>query len=63
MEKQNRLKSPVLWSSLIAAIALLLKGFGIYEIENSMLNDITNIVLTLLTAFGIINNPVDKANF
>lgn len=60
--KQNRWKSPILWTSLISALFLILKGFGIYEIDNETLNNLINIVLGILTALGIINNPTDKQN-
>lgn len=60
---QNRIKSPVLWTSLISALFLILKGLGIYEIDNELLSKITDIVLSILTAFGIINNPTNKTGF
>lgn len=58
--KQPRYKSPVLYVSIISAAALLLKGFGVYEIDDATLNIITSTVLAFLTMFGIINNPTDK---
>ena len=61
--KQSRLKSPVLWTSLISALFLILKGLGIYEIDNESLSTIIDIVLTILTFFGIVNNPTDKSHF
>jgi phi LC3 family holin len=60
---RNRIKSPVLWTSLISALFLILKGLGIYEIDNELLSKITDIVLSILTAFGIINNPTNKTGF
>jgi uncharacterized membrane protein len=59
--KQNRFTSPVLWTSIIAAIALLLKGLGIIDIDNANVSAITNIVLSILVAFGVVNNPTNSA--
>ena len=58
--KQSRWSSPVLYTSIISAIALLLKGFGVFAIDDATLNVIITTVLSLLTMFGIINNPVSK---
>ena len=60
MKIQNRFKSPVLWTSILAAIALLLKGFGVYEIDDATLNTVTSILLSILTMFGIVNSPSSK---
>lgn len=61
--KQSRWTSPVLWTSLISALFLILKGFGVYEIDNETLSKLIDVVLALLTAFGVANNPTDKENF
>lgn len=57
---QNRAKSPVFWSALLAQISALLVFTGIIDLNVS--NAIQNIicgVLELLVAFGILNNPTN----
>jgi len=54
---QSRWSSPVLYTSLIAALALVLKAFGIIVIDDVTLSTITSVVLGLLVAFGVVNNP------
>ena len=61
--KQCRWKSPIFWTGIISIIAMGLKTFGIYEIDNHTLDIIINLVLSLLSAFGVANNPTDKTNF
>ena len=57
---QNRFKSPVFWIGIISIIALSFKTFGIYEFSNDLTDATTNFVLSLLSAFGVINNPTNK---
>ncbi len=59
---QNRFKSPVLYTSLIAAIALILKAFGIIVIDDVTLSTITSVVLGLLVALGVVNNPTSTTS-
>jgi len=54
---QNRWKSPVLYTSLIAALALILKAFGVVVIDDVTLSTVTSVVLGLLVAIGVVNNP------
>lgn len=61
---QNRLKSPIFWSSLATQILSLLVLTGVIGAEWSA--PISGIVVALLeafTAFGLLNNPADKINF
>lgn len=61
---QNRLKSPIFWSSLATQILSLLVLTGVLGAEWSA--PITGIVVALLeafTAFGLLNNPTDKTGF
>lgn len=59
--EQSRWKSPILYTSIISAIALLLKGFGVYEIDDITLNTVISTMLAVLTMFGIVNNPTNKS--
>jgi len=49
------MKSKVLWVSLIALLGMVLKHF--YNIDMQEYNNATDLLLTVLIGFGIINNP------
>lgn len=55
---QNRFKSWALWTSLAALAAFCVKEFTGIDIHES-LDQFLNLLLPVLTAFGIINNPTD----
>lgn len=55
---QNRIKSPVLWLSTIALIAFISKTYFGYEIPQ--VDELTNLLLAVLIALGIVNNPTDS---
>jgi len=59
---QNRFKSPVLYTSLIAALALILKAFGVVVIDDATLSTVTSVVLGLLVAVGVVNNPTSNTS-
>ena len=58
---QNRLKSWPLWTSLTALLLFCLKTFLGVDIA-SPVNELMNLLLPVLVAFGIINNPTDGAH-
>lgn len=59
--KQNRFKSPVLWAGLISAIIAFLLGAGVIDIGlSTTLTQVLQFILTVLAAFGIVNNPESK---
>jgi len=58
---QNRLRSKVLWTSLITLILFVVKEY--FDIEISKVNELLTLVMTCLIGFGILNNPTDKNNF
>jgi len=49
------MKSKVLWVSLIALFGMGLKHF--YNIDMQEYNNATDLLLSILIGFGIINNP------
>lgn len=59
---QSRFKSWALWTAIAALIIFCVKTFAGVDIS-SPVNEILNIALPILVAFGVINNPTDKANF
>lgn len=64
MEKQNRFKSPVFWSALVAQVlAILVLTGAIGPDWSAAITGIVAAVLEALTVFGVLNNPTDKKNF
>lgn len=59
MIEQNRLKSWALWTAIAALIVFCVKEFCGVDISSTM-NDLLNVLLPVLVAFGIVNNPTDK---
>lgn len=59
---QNRWRSWALWMSIAALIVFCVKQFGGVDIS-SPVNEIMNLVLPIMVAFGVINNPTDGENF
>lgn len=60
---QNRFKSPVLWTAIAAQILSLLVTIGVIDISTSeAIEGVAVALLNLLTVFGVLNNPTDKAN-
>lgn len=61
---QNRLKSPVFWSSLATQILSILVLTGVIGAEwNTAISGIVTAVLEAFTIFGLLNNPADPNNF
>ena len=61
---QNRFKSPVVWGAVIAQVLALLVAVGVIDTGLSdTLNSALVSMLQVLVAFGVLNNPTDKANF
>jgi len=59
--EQNRFKSWALWLSVAALVSFVLKTYFKYEIEG--FDNLVNLILVVLTGFGILNNPKDPENF
>ena len=62
MKWTERLKSWALWLSVAALVAFLVKSFWHVDITD-WLNDLLNVLLSVLVAFGIVNNPMDRDHF
>ena len=58
----SRFKSWALWLSLSALVVFCAKEFGGVDISETM-DGLLNVLLPVLTAFGIVNNPTDKSHF
>lgn len=58
---KERFKSPVLWTALIALVVFIAKTWCKVEIEG--VDEFTELLLAVLIAFGVVNNPTDRGRF
>lgn len=58
-QNQNRWKSWALWTSLAALIVFCVKEFAGIDISETV-DGLLNVLLPVLVAFGLVNNPTDK---
>lgn len=58
----NRFKSWAVWVSIGALIVFCTKEFAGIDISSTV-NGLLDVLLPLLVAFGIVNNPTDKSHF
>lgn len=56
---QNRFKSWALWTSIAALVVFCAKEFANIDISGTV-NGLLDVLLPVLVAFGIVNNPTDK---
>ena len=57
---QSKLKSKLLWASLLSSIIAFLIGSGIIDTNlGGTVNTVVTLALTILTAIGVLNNPSD----
>jgi uncharacterized membrane protein len=59
MIEQNRLKSWALWTSVAALVVFCVKQFAGLDISETV-NGLLDVLLPVLVAFGIVNNPTSK---
>ena len=60
--KQNRLKSWVVWTSVAALVVYIVKTIWKIDISEPV-NGLLDVLLPVLVAFGVVNNPTDKYHF
>lgn len=58
----NRFKSWAVWLSIGALVVFCAKEFCGVDISATV-DGLLNVILPVLVAFGIVNNPTDKQNF
>lgn len=58
----NRFKSWAVWLSIGALVVFCAKEFGGIDISGTV-NGLLDVLLPLLVAFGIVNNPTDSKHF
>lgn len=64
--EQPRWKSWPVWLSVLGALWVIANAFGLTErwgIEESIFKKVVDAIGVILTGFGILNNPTDRANF
>ena len=57
-----RFKSWALWLSIAALVVFCVKEFGGVDISDTV-DGLMNVLLPVLVAFGIVNNPTDRKGF
>ena len=63
---QNRLKSKAAWVAVLAIIGFVLGTWGLFEViglTNETWQQLVELILAALAAFGVFNNPTDAQNF
>lgn len=58
----NRFKSWAVWLSIGALVVFCAKEFGGIDISSTV-DGLLDVLLPLLVAFGIVNNPTDSKHF
>jgi uncharacterized membrane protein len=58
---QNRFKSWALWLSVAALVVYIVKELAGVDISETV-NGLLDVLLPVLVAFGIVNNPTDKTH-
>ena len=58
----NRFKSWAVWLSIGALVVFCVKELCGVDISETV-DGFLNVILPVLVAFGIVNNPTDKQNF
>ena len=58
----SRFKSWAVWLSIGALVVFCAKEFGGIDISATV-DGLLDVLLPLLVAFGIVNNPTDKGHF
>lgn len=61
-EIMNRFKSWAVWVSIAALIVFCVKEFAGVDISATV-DGLLNVLLPVLVAFGIVNNPTDSKHF
>ena len=57
----SRVKSWALWLSLAALVVFCVKEFAGIDISETV-NGLLDVLLPLLVAFGVVNNPTDQSH-
>ena len=58
----GRFRSWALWLAIASLVVFCVKEFGGVDISSTV-DGLLNVLLPVLVAFGIVNNPTDKSHF
>lgn len=58
----SRFKSWAVWASIAALVVFCVKEFAGVDISETV-DGLLNVLLPVLVAFGIVNNPTDRDHF
>ena len=58
----ERFKSWALWTAIAALVVFCAKEFAGVDISSTV-DGLLNVLLPVLVAFGMVNNPTDRKNF
>ena len=58
----ERFKSWALWTAIAALVVFCVKEFAGVDISDTV-DGLLNVLLPVLVAFGIVNNPTERKNF
>ena len=58
----ERFKSWALWTAIAALVVFCVKEFAGVDISTTV-DGLLDVLLPVLVAFGIVNNPTDRKNF
>ena len=58
----ERFKSWALWTAIAALVVFCVKEFAGVDISGTV-DGLLDVLLPVLVAFGIVNNPTDRKNF
>lgn len=62
--EQNRFKSPVVWGAVAAQVVAILLALGVIDAgQGDAVNAVIAALLQVFVAFGLLNNPTNKAGF
>lgn len=59
---KEKMGSPVMWLAIVALLIVILKDFFGIDTMGAV-NEFSDVVLGLVAAFGILNNPNDRSGF
>lgn len=63
---QNRFRSKAAWMAMLAIFGFILGNWGLFEViglTNETWQQLVELILAALAAFGVFNNPTDAQNF
>ena len=64
--KQNRIKSPVLWSAIAAVALLVMRSFGLEDaatMASARADQLWDLICAAIAIFGVANNPTEGGKF